>query len=64
MAVKILAFPQTDGSNDPIGQTSGPDEGEPCEEKREVNFTATFIIFSLIVAVLGYGYYKEKKRSF
>ncbi len=64
MAAKILAFPQMDGSDDSIGQTSAPGKGEPTEEKRKVNYTATFIIFSLIVAVLGHGYYKEKKRSF
>ena len=64
MAAKIAAFPQTDGSDDSIARTSSPGNGEPTGEKREVNYTATFIIFSLIVAVLGYGYYKERKNNF
>jgi hypothetical protein len=62
MAAKILAFPQTGGSNDSIGQTSDPNKGEPSEEKRKVNYIAIFIIFLFIVAVLSYGYYKERKN--
>jgi hypothetical protein len=64
MAVKISAFPQAEGSRDSIAQTTEPDKGESPAEKRKVNYTATFIIFLLIVAVLAYGYHKEKKRSF
>ncbi len=64
--VKMFALPQmdvSDGSDDATAQTSISDNDEPTPEKRKVNYTATIIIFLLIVAVLAYGYRKEKKRN-
>jgi cytoskeletal protein RodZ len=66
LTVKMFALPQmdvSDGSDDATAQRSISDNDEPTPEKREVNYTATIIIFLLIVAVLAYGYHKEKKRN-
>jgi len=66
LSVKILALPQMDGSDDSDDSTDQrpiSDNDEPTTKKREVNYTATIIIFLLIVAVLAYGYRKEKKRN-
>jgi hypothetical protein len=69
MSAKILALPQmcgfddSDGSDDSTARRPISDNDEPTMKKREVNVTATIIIFLLIVAVLAYGYHKEKKRN-